>query len=95
MGKLVRDRIPFLYDDDQSRHRQLNDTDFEAALREKLQEEVAEYLESGEAMELTDILEVVYALAELDGLTSSQLDTLRAEKAAKRGAFRERWYWEG
>lgn len=95
MGKLVRDRIPFLYDDSQSNHRRLNDADFEPALREKLQEEVAEYLESGEVMELTDILEVVYALAELDGLTNSQLDTLRAEKAAKRGGFRERWYWEG
>lgn len=95
MGKLVRDRIPFLYDDEQSQHHRLNDADFEAALREKLQEEVAEYLESGEVMELTDILEVVYALAELDGVTSSQLDTLRAEKAAERGAFRERWWWEG
>ena len=95
MGKLIRDRIPELLGDQAGTHRRLNDTELEAALRDKLQEEVQEYLDSGEVMELADILEVVYALAKLDGVTESQLDYFRTEKASKRGAFNERLYWDG
>ena len=95
MAKLVRDLVPQLYGDQPGAHRTLNDAEFETALREKLQEEVAEYLESGEVVELADILEVVYALARLDGVTESQLDYFRAEKAQKRGSFEERVWWDG
>lgn len=95
MGKLIRDRIPELLGEQAGTHRHLNDQEFETALREKLQEEVQEYLESGEVMELADILEVVYALAKLDGITESQLDYFRAEKISKRGAFEDRLYWNG
>ncbi len=95
MGKLIRDLVPDLYGDQPGAHRTLDDTEFEAALREKLQEEVAEYLASGEVMELADILEVVYALARLDGVTESQLDYFRAEKAQKRGGFEGRLWWDG
>ncbi|RJF73606.1 hypothetical protein D3875_07980 [Deinococcus cavernae] len=95
MGKLIRDRIPELLGDQAGTHRPLDDDAFETALRQKLQEEVQEYLEGGEVMELADILEVVYALAKLDGVTESQLDYFRAEKARDRGAFEQRLYWEG
>lgn len=95
MGKLIRDRIPELLGDQAGTHRQLQDEEFEAALREKLREEVQEYLESGEVMELADILEVVYALGKLDGVTESQLDYFRAEKARDRGTFEEKLYWDG
>lgn len=46
-------------------------------------------------MELADILEVVYALGKLDGVTESQLDYFRAEKARDRGTFEEKLYWDG
>lgn len=95
MGKLIRDRIPELLGDQAGGHRQLQGDEFEAALREKLQQEVNEYLASSEVMELADILEVVYALAKLDGITESQLDYFRAEKARERGAFEQRLWWEG
>lgn len=85
--------MPDFYDD-LGQHRQLNDTEYEAALREKLQEEVNEYLESGEVMELADILEVAYALAALDGLTSGELDALRLEKQRERGSFSQRLWWD-
>lgn len=67
---------------------------FRAALHTKLGEEVSEYLESGEVLELADVLEVVYALARLDGVDTEQLETLRRQKAEERGAFAARLWWE-
>lgn len=64
------------------------------ALRVKLQEEVAESLESGDVLELADILEVVYALAKLDGVSSAELEQRRAAKAEERGSFERRLWWE-
>ena len=62
-------------------------------MREKLREEVSEYLDSGEVLELADVLEVVYALAELEGIAKGQLEHLRHEKEQERGAFRKRLFW--
>lgn len=90
MGKLVRDRIPELFG---GTTRRLDDGEFRAALRGKLQEEVAEYLDSGETLELADVLEVVSALAALDGVSAERLEELRAQKAAARGSFGERLWW--
>ncbi|CAM4448760.1 nucleoside triphosphate pyrophosphohydrolase [Deinococcus marmoris] len=91
MGKLVRDRIPELFG---GKSHLLNPDDFCAALRTKLGEEVAEYLESGEVLELADVLEVVYALAELDGVDRNELEDLRARKAQECGGFAARLWWE-
>lgn len=92
MAKLVRDRIPDLFG---GSARPLNPPDFRVALREKLREETEEYLEAGDVQELADVLEVVYALAALDGLTPADLEALRAGKAEARGAFLRRLWWEG
>lgn len=91
MGKLVRDRIPELFG---GISRPLDPDDFRAALHSKLKEEVAEYLDSGELLELVDVLEVVYALAELDGVGRGELEDLRAQKAGERGGFARRLWWE-
>ena len=91
MPKLVRDRIPELFG---GHSRPLDETEYRHALREKLQEEVAESLESGDVLELADILEVVYALAKLDGVSSAELERQRAAKAEERGSFERRLWWE-
>ena len=66
------------------------------ALRAKLMEEVAEYLSAptGEdrLAELADMLEVVNALAGLDGVTPADLDRLRSAKASRNGAFERRLF---
>ncbi|WP_221088378.1 nucleoside triphosphate pyrophosphohydrolase [Deinococcus aquaedulcis] len=90
MPKLVRDRIPELFGGQAT---PLPEAAFRAALHEKLQEEVTEYLESGEVEELADVLEVIFALAELDGLTPAELEKARAAKAQARGAFVRRLWW--
>lgn len=91
MGKLVRDRIPDLFG---GTTRRLDDEGFQDALRAKLQEEVAEYLESGEVLELADVLEVVYALAGRDGVSAAELEEMRAQKAEERGGLAQRLWWE-
>ncbi len=97
-GKLVRDRIPeiikaeglepVIYTADAA--------EYGARLRDKLQEEVAEFIASdNDPEELADILEVLYALAEQTGTSRDQLEKLRAAKANKRGGFTDRIIWTG
>ena len=90
--KLVRDRIPEIIaaSGKSAVWDVLGETECRTKLLEKLTEETAEYTASQEAEELADLLEVIYALAELDGITPSQLEAIRQEKAASRGGFSKR-----
>ncbi|MFH1787349.1 MAG: nucleoside triphosphate pyrophosphohydrolase [archaeon] len=56
-------------------------------LKEKLQEEVSEFLGESNKEELADILEVVYAIADSYGVDKAELNRLRKNKAKKRGRF--------
>jgi predicted house-cleaning noncanonical NTP pyrophosphatase (MazG superfamily) len=97
-NKLVRDRIPEIIKEQGNTlsTRFLENEEYLNELRTKLQEETNEYLEaesSTEAIEeLADIMELLYALAEVHGVTSERLEQIRAEKAEKRGGFKERVY---
>jgi predicted house-cleaning noncanonical NTP pyrophosphatase (MazG superfamily) len=97
-GKLVRDKIPQII---RSKGLQpiiyVADADeYVARLRDKLLEEVDEFIASDDDPdELADILEVLYALAEHAGTSREQLERLRAAKAAERGAFTGRIIWCG
>jgi predicted house-cleaning noncanonical NTP pyrophosphatase (MazG superfamily) len=97
-GKLVRDKIPQII-----RSKGLDPVVWTASaeeygirLRDKLQEEVAEFIASdNDPEELADILEVLYALAEEVGTDPQELEKLWAVKAAERGGFAERIIWSG
>jgi len=97
-NKLIRDRIPqiIMKQGNTLSTRILDNEEFLNELRTKLVEETNEYLEaesSAEAVEeLADIMELLYALAEVHGVTSEMLEQIRAEKAEKRGGFKERIY---
>ena len=56
----------------------------------KLDEELAEYHRGQNIEELADMLEVIYAAAVARGYSLEELERVRAEKAVKRGAFREK-----
>jgi predicted house-cleaning noncanonical NTP pyrophosphatase (MazG superfamily) len=97
-GKLVRDKIPQII-----RSKGLEPViytastgEYAARLRDKLREEVEEFLSSdNDPEELADVLEVLYALAEQAGTDRQQLEKLRAVKAEDRGGFADRIIWSG
>jgi predicted house-cleaning noncanonical NTP pyrophosphatase (MazG superfamily) len=67
-------------------------------LLDKLTEEAAEARAAdpaGRAAELADVLEVVFAIADRDGLSRERLEEIRAAKAAERGAFSQGLVWHG
>jgi predicted house-cleaning noncanonical NTP pyrophosphatase (MazG superfamily) len=95
-GKLVRDKIPqIIRSKGQDPVIYIADAEeYCARLRDKLREEVEEYLASdNDREELADILEVLYALAWQAGTDQQQLEKLRAAKAEKHGGFADRIIW--
>ncbi|MDB5046320.1 MAG: hypothetical protein JWQ08_2370 [Deinococcus sp.] len=74
--------------------RVLNAAEYPVALRAKLNEEVAEYLEAHDPEELADVLEVLHALTALHGLTPQELEARRVAKADARGGFGGRVWME-
>jgi predicted house-cleaning noncanonical NTP pyrophosphatase (MazG superfamily) len=99
-GKLVRDRIPDIIraNGEESITYQADPVEYRQRLRDKLLEEVNEFLtaDPGSAIEeLADVLEVVYALAAGLGTDRPTLEHLRQAKAAERGAFTDRLIWLG
>ncbi len=65
----------------------LSDEEYLRRVDQKLDEELAEYHADQSVEELADRLEVVYAAAEARGCSREELERIRADKAAKRGAF--------
>jgi predicted house-cleaning noncanonical NTP pyrophosphatase (MazG superfamily) len=97
-SKLVRDMVPqIIRSQGQEPITHIADAkEYAARLRDKLTEEVAEFLASDNAPEeLVDILEVLYALAELAGADPWQLEQMRAAKAKERGGFAQQIIWSG
>jgi predicted house-cleaning noncanonical NTP pyrophosphatase (MazG superfamily) len=88
-GKLVRDRIPELITEagGQPQTRVAPDEEYPALLRLKLLEEVQEFLDSDDAAELVDVIEVVYALARHKDVEPVRLEELRADKEREKGGF--------
>ncbi|MAH43283.1 phosphoribosyl-ATP pyrophosphohydrolase [archaeon] len=88
-NKLVRDKIPEIIKNDDKVpvvHTAL-DEEYSRKLKEKLVEEVNEYLGSGKEEELADILEVVFALSDFKNIPKDVLEKIRKDKKEKRGSF--------
>ena len=88
-NKLVRDRIPEIIEVSGKicATEILSDEAYLRLVDAKLDEEVAEYHSDQNIEELADLLEVIYAAAMARGYTLEQLESVRAAKAEKRGAF--------
>ena len=91
-NKLVRDKIPEIIEGQGETPvtRVLENEEYLACLEQKLREETAEYLESGELDELADILEVVYALSQARGHSRTDLEAAYERKRQARGGFEKR-----
>ncbi len=92
-NKLVRDKIPEIIKNDGKNaiiSKINNKDDLKKLLVKKIYEEVNEYEESFEPMELADILEVVYSLAHhIHDMNAEELEKLRLKKQKERGSFNE------
>ena len=88
-NKLVRDRIPEIIGASGKScvTEILSDEAYLRLVDAKLDEELAEYHSDQNIEELADLLEVIYAAAMARGYTLEQLESVRAAKAEKRGAF--------
>ena len=88
-NKLVRDRIPEIIEASGKTcvTEILSEETYVRMVDAKLDEELAEYHSDQTIEELADLLEVIYAAAMARGYTLEQLESVRAAKAEKRGAF--------
>ncbi len=88
-NKLVRDKIPEIIKakGNQATTHVADPAEFQRALRQKLEEEMAEFLANISIEELADILEILRAIAATNGLSWDEVEQTRLKKIAERGAF--------
>lgn len=95
-NKLVRDNIPEIMINNGTKPvtRILSDEEYLDELNKKLLEEVNEYLESGDVMEIADIEEVLLAILKVKEISLEEFNKLRMDKVNKRGAFDKKIFLE-
>ena len=89
-NKLVRDKIPEIIKNKGEipiTHIAGNE-EYWQKLKEKLKEEVDEFLKDGNEEELADILEIIYAICDFKKIDKNELELLRKKKAEERGGFK-------
>jgi predicted house-cleaning noncanonical NTP pyrophosphatase (MazG superfamily) len=88
-SKAVRDRIPEIITSrgEVCNYESLSDDEFLPFLQIKLLEESNEYIESGDPEELADLLETIFRITEIKGISMKRLDEIRKEKSKITGSF--------
>ena len=95
-NKLVRDNIPEIMVESGAKPvtRILDREEYLRELNKKLLEEVNEYLESGDILELADIEEVLQSIVLCKDTTLEEFDKIRVRKREKRGGFKKKIFLE-
>ena len=91
-NKLVRDKIPDIIKE-QGREYSIRIADkeeFYQKLREKLVEEMEEFLKDDNVEELADVQEVIYALLKEKGVDRQKFEIMRKDKESKKGGFEQK-----
>ena len=90
--KLVRDKIPDIIKQagKNCTFTILSDEDYLKFLDKKLNEELAEYQESKSMEELTDLQEVIQAVAIARGSSPEEIESIRKAKVQNRGGFEKK-----
>jgi len=91
-NKLVRDKIPEIIEKKgiMPITHIADNKEYWQKLKEKLQEEVDEFVKNDNKEELIDILEVIYAICDFKNLDKEKLELLRKRKVKQRGRFKKR-----
>lgn len=98
-NKLVRDKIPSIITNNGEIPvtRILNDEEYKIELERKLYEEYQEVINSkniDRLEELADMIEVIKALASLEGKNLQDIILIAEQKREKRGGFKDKIYLE-
>lgn len=93
-NKLVRDKVAEIIENKggKANTKILNNKEYIVELNKKLQEEVKEYLASGEIEELADIQEVLLAIVKAKDVKLCDFEKIRLNKVEKRGAFENKLF---
>ncbi|MGS7464418.1 nucleoside triphosphate pyrophosphohydrolase [Bacillus paranthracis] len=94
-NKLIRNKIPQIIKSNGKTPttRILPQDEYIKEICKKTQEELTEYLEAAKEHkleELSDLLELINALAEHEGTTLEEINNIRKKKAEERGGFSDR-----
>jgi predicted house-cleaning noncanonical NTP pyrophosphatase (MazG superfamily) len=91
-NKLIRDKIPEIIKQKggDAKIHIADDKEYWLKLKEKLQEEVREFLEDESIEEMADILEVIDAILDFKKFDKKDLKEVKNKKAEKRGKFKNK-----
>ena len=91
-NKLVRDKIPEIIKQKNKIPviHTADDNEYWEKLKIKLKEEVDEFLKKSNEEELSDILEVIYAISDFKNIDKKHLENIRKKKIEKKGGFKSK-----
>jgi predicted house-cleaning noncanonical NTP pyrophosphatase (MazG superfamily) len=91
-NKLVRDKIPDIIkrNGEKSFTHVAEDNEYWEKLKDKLREEINEFLENQTIEEIADIFEVITAINEFKGWDLKKIIKMQKEKREKRGGFKNK-----
>ncbi len=91
-NKLVRDKVPSCIEAEGKicYTKNMDGQEYIMALEEKLIEEVNEYLQSHNIMELVDVVEVIYGIVASMGVDKKEFELYRLKKLSDRGGFNDK-----
>lgn len=97
MNKLVRDNIPDIIEKtgDKPDFVILESADYYNELKKKLAEELNEFNESDDVLELCDLVEVISAVLDYKKIDYKEFEEMRSEKSKKNGEFKKRVFLNG
>ena len=90
MMKLIRDKYESIIESERLTKTK-NQSETFILLREKINEELGELAETAfnDVYEYADVIEVLYAMADLQGLSKDEIEIARLKKLDEKGGFKK------